>query len=63
MQIVGAAIATGAIGVACAVVLHGAANTIDWCAWKLHRLACSIRDMHERQDAIMAQRWDAEVGR
>ncbi len=61
MQIVGAALATGAVGLGCAVFLHGTANTIDWVAWKLHRAAGAIRDLHERRTAVMSERWVREL--
>jgi hypothetical protein len=57
VQIVGAALATGAVGVACAVFLHGLWNTIDWVAWKLHRIASTGREMHRRRSEVMSEKW------
>ena len=61
MQVLGAALATGGVALACAVCIHGTANTIDWLCWRGHRLANRIRAMHDKQTATMAERWDAEI--
>ena len=63
MQIVGAALVTGAVGLACLTFLHGLANTIDTVAYRLHRTAGAIREMHGKRSAVMSERWIREIER
>ena len=57
MQVLGAALATGGVALACAVILNGLWNCIDWCAWKLHLAACAGRKAQDRQSHVMSERW------
>ena len=61
MQVVTGLATLGTIALAGAVVTHGLANTIDWCAWKLHRAAVSLRRMQDARTKEIVARWVREL--
>ena len=44
-----------------AVVGHGYVNTVEWIAWRLRCHARRVRQMHQKQAAVMDDRWAREM--
>ena len=63
MQVLGGLALIGSVGLCALVLLHGLANTLDTLAWRIHRAARSLREMHARRAAVLNERWVRELER
>lgn len=48
-----------ALGAVC--LLHGTANTLDTCAYRLHRAARLLRESQEARKLVVTSRWVREL--
>lgn len=63
MQVLTRFATLGALAFACAALLHGLANTLDWVAYRVHRIARALREMQAVRSAQMNERWIRELER